>query len=166
MASANQRKRGGPERDEGKLSYVLHGAGILIRGARGLKSDLQAQRAHGVRAARVAIICRDVAAVDAVDAVGAVDPVAAVAAEAKPVARRIGGTPVPPTTEPKSSGEANPVDTDAQHGTSAVRAADAQHWSYGLWKKHTKTFKKHPPPPPPRGSSRAVGVGLSISVGR
>ncbi len=67
-----------------------------------------------------------------VDALGAVAAVAAVAAEAHPVARRIGGTPLLPTSEQKSSGKANPVDADAQHGTSAVRAADAQHWSDGL----------------------------------
>jgi hypothetical protein len=78
---------------------------------------------------RVGIICHAVAAVDAVGAVG---PVAAVAAEAQPVARRVGGTPVPPTTEPVPSEEANPVDAGAQYGTSAVRAADAQLWSDGL----------------------------------
>ncbi len=41
---------------------------------------------------RVDIICRAVAAV------GAVGTVAAVAPEAQPVARRVGGTPLPPTT--------------------------------------------------------------------
>ncbi len=58
-----------------------------------------------VAAVATVIAVAAVTAVTAVAAVGAVGAVAAVAAESQPVARPVGGTPVPPTTEPKSSGE-------------------------------------------------------------
>ncbi len=73
------------------------------------------QTSSAVAAVAAVAAVTTVAAVTVVDAVDDVGAVGAMATETQPASRRVGGTPVPPTTEPKSSGEADPVDADAQH---------------------------------------------------
>ena len=63
------------------------------------------QTSSAVAAVAAVAAVTTVAAVTVVDAVDDVGAVGAMATETQPASRRVGGTPVPPTTEPKSSGE-------------------------------------------------------------